>query len=87
LVDLDKEVEEPNELRITCLDEELDGDESSDEELDENENFEETKMMGGNEKVEEPAELMTFNLHEKVISYYKPYICYASWFCFVKKSY
>jgi hypothetical protein len=33
LVDVDEEVEEPNELRITCLDEELDGDESSDEEL------------------------------------------------------
>jgi hypothetical protein len=53
LVDVDKEVEEPNELRITCLDEELDGDESSDEELDGNENFEETEMIGGNEKVEE----------------------------------
>jgi hypothetical protein len=34
--------------RIICLDEELDGDESSDEELDGNENFEETKMIGGN---------------------------------------
>jgi hypothetical protein len=38
LLDVDEEVEEPNELRITCLDEELDRDES----LDGNENFEET---------------------------------------------
>jgi hypothetical protein len=74
LVDVDKEVEEPNELRIICLDEELDGgDESLDEELDMNENFEETEMIGGNEKVEELAELMTFNSHEEVISYCKAY--------------
>ena len=51
--------------------------------MDGNENFEETEMIDRNEKVEEPAELMTFNSHE-VISYYKA-ICYASWFCCVKR--
>ncbi|XP_059448624.1 uncharacterized protein LOC132179849 [Corylus avellana] len=53
--DVDEEVEEPNVLRITCSDEELDGDESSNEELDGDEKFEETEMIGGNEKVEEPG--------------------------------
>jgi hypothetical protein len=87
LVDVDKEVKEPNELRITCLDEELDGDESSDEELDGNENFEETEMIvgnekveetemiGGNEKVEEPVELMTFNSHKKLFHIIRHMLC------------
>ena len=44
LIDVDEEVEEPNELMIN----------SSDEELDVDEKFEEAGMSNGNEKVEEP---------------------------------
>jgi hypothetical protein len=70
---VDEEVEEPNELMITCSDEELDGDEKFEETgmIGGNEKVKEPRTMDGNEKVEELVESMTFNSHEEVISYYK----------------
>jgi hypothetical protein len=46
----------------------------SEEEFDDNEdNVVLPEMIDGDEKVEEPQNLMTFSSHEEVISYYKKY--------------
>jgi hypothetical protein len=46
----------------------------SEEELDDNEdNFVLSKMIDGDDKVEEPQNSMSFSSHEEVISYYKKY--------------
>jgi hypothetical protein len=52
---VDEEVEEPNELMITCSGEELDGDEKFEETgmISRNEKVEKPRTIGGNEKVEE----------------------------------